>query len=187
MGCFALKIPPKHPIFKMVSRECPNKGGLDMRKNLAGSQARLHDGGTLQRTAVSVLFTMVILVAVACATFWQGLPEAVAKVGAADVAASMDLETVLQVTPEYAMMSRYSSDSRQYRILYRKSRLRVAAAAQWVGREMGYSAVSCSVSSYLPDITEHVTDILVNPRPDFCPVADLSGRPFTGDVISVRV
>lgn len=159
-----------------------------MRKNLAGSQVRLHDASSLQKTAVSVLFMMVILAAVVSATFWQGLPEAVAKAGTADMAAAaMDLATVMQVTPEYAMMSRYSSDSRQYRILYRKSRLRVAAAAQWVGREMGYSAVSCSVSSYLPDITERVADILVNPKPGFFPVADLSGMPFTGDVISVPV
>jgi len=158
-----------------------------MRKNLAGSQVRLHNASSLRQKGVSVLFMMVILAAVVSATLWQGLPVALAKAGTADLAAAMDLEAVLQVTPEYAMMSRYSSDSRQYRILYRKSRLRVAAAAQWVGREMGYNAVSCSVSSYLPDITERVADILVNPRPGFFPVADLSGMPFTGDVISVPV
>ncbi|MCK5557879.1 MAG: hypothetical protein KAJ01_05850, partial [Candidatus Hydrogenedentes bacterium] len=172
-------------------------GGMNMRQNLAKSQAEARKGAGLRRRGVLLVFSLVIVATIVSVMLWQQLPEVVVKARLwttdasrthhAYAVAAMDIEVVLQVTPEYRMMFRYGCDSPQYRILYRKARLKVAAAAQRVGREMGYSAVLCSPSSHLPDITGRVAVTLVNPSPDFCPVADLSGRPFTGDVISVRV
>ena len=172
-------------------------GGMNMKRNRTESQAKPHDGGCLRRRGVLLVFSLVIVATIVSVMLWRQLPEGVVKARLwttdasrthhAYAVAAMDIEVVLQVTPEYRMMFRYGYDSPQYRILYRKARLKVAAAAQRVGREMGYSAVLCSPSSHLPDITGRVAVTLVNPSPDFCPVADLSGRPFTGDVISVRV
>ena len=159
-----------------------------MSRTLAKSQVRSNNNKVcLRRRWAFLVSPIIVSAAIISATLWQRLPGAVAKGEASGADAAIHLEAVLQVTPEYRMMPRYGYDSPQYRILYRKARLRVTAAAQWVGREMGYSAVLCSSSSGLPDITRRVTATLVNPSPDFCPVADLSGRPFTGNVISVRI
>ena len=95
----------------------------------------------------------------------------------------MDVGAAMRVTPEFVIMSRCRSDTPQYRILNRKARLRVVAAAQYVAREEQYSSVLCSPASDLPDITTRVMSRLVNPSPDFLPVAQIMQRPFTGGVI----
>ena len=97
----------------------------------------------------------------------------------------MDVHAAIQVTPEYGIMSRCRADTPQYRILHRKARLRVVAAAQYVARSERYSSVLCSPSSDLPDITHRIMSTLAHPSPDFFPIAELSDRPFTGGVIPV--
>jgi len=98
--------------------------------------------------------------------------------------AAMDVVAAVQATPEYGIMSRCRADSPQYRILCRKARLRVVAAAQYVARKERYSSVLCAPSSELPDITQRVMSTLAHPSPDFLPVAQLTQRPFTGEVIA---
>lgn len=164
-------------------------GGLDMKRHRTESQAKPHDGKCSRGRDVLLVFSLVIVAAIVSVILWQRLPEVVAKdrVSLVDETAAMDIAAVLQVTPEYAMMAGYSYDSTQYRILHRKARLKVVAAAQHAARDMGYSAVLCWLSSDLPDITEHVAATLVSPSADFRAVADLSVGPFTGNLIHVPV
>ncbi len=153
------------------------------------SQAKPHDGKRLRGRGFLLVFSLVIVATIVSVMLWQRLPEVVAKgrMTLVDETAAMDIGAVLQLTPEYVMMSRYSYDSPQYRILHRKARLKVVAAAQHAAREMGYSAVLCWPSSDLPDITDWVAATLISPSADFRAVADLSTGPFTGNVISVPV
>jgi hypothetical protein len=128
-----------------------------------------------------------VVVAVLFATMLRK-PSAVATV--ADSAglgrvAAMNVHAAIQMTPEYGMISRCPADSPRYRILHRKARLRVVAAAQYVARKERYSSVVCSPSSGLPDITDRVMSTLAYPSPDFLPVAQITDRPFTGEVIAV--
>jgi|GEM_PF-3215074 len=101
----------------------------------------------------------------------------------ADTVAALDVETAMQVTPEYELMSRYPADSPQYRMLERKARLRVTAAAQYVARSERYGTVLSLPSSELQDITERVRSTMVTPSLDFFPVAVISTTPFTGDEV----
>jgi hypothetical protein len=133
------------------------------------------------------VFSLIIVATIVSATLWRRSPDAVAEAGPPDAAAAMNLNAVLQMTPEYVMMSRYAYGSQEYQLVYRKARLRVVAAAQWVGREMGLCVVVCSPSTDLPDVTGLVTARLISPSLDFCPVAKLTDRPFTGTVITVPV
>ena len=98
--------------------------------------------------------------------------------------AAVDVGAAIQVTPEYGRMPRCRADTPQYRILCRKARLRVVAAAQYVARKERYRSVLCSPSSELPDITHRVMSTLAHPSVDFLPVAQLTQRPFTGEVIA---
>lgn len=137
-----------------------------------------------RETACLLAFVMVVG-AVFCATMSRR-PSAVA--GEADPAgiermAAIDVGAAIRVTPEFVIMSRCRVDTPQYRILRRKARLRVVAAAQYVARKERYSSVLCSPSSGLPDITNRVMSRLVNPSPDFLPIAQITQRPFTGEVI----
>jgi len=133
------------------------------------------------------LVTLLVVVAVFFATMLCR-PSAVATVpDSADIyrVAAMNVHAAIQVTPEYGIMTRCPADSPRYRVLYRKARLKVVAAAQYVARKERYSLVLCSPSSELPDITHRVMSTLAHPRPDFFPIAELSDRPFTGEVIAV--
>jgi hypothetical protein len=160
-----------------------------MKRHRTESQAKPHDGKRLRWGGVLLVFSLVIVATIVSVILWQRLPEVVAKdrTPLVDETAAMDIGAVLQVTPEYVMMSRYSHDLPQYRILQRKARLKVVAAAQHAARDMGYSAVLCWLSSDLPDITEQVAATLVSPSADFRAVADLSVGPFTGNLIHVPV
>jgi hypothetical protein len=97
--------------------------------------------------------------------------------------AALDVEMAMQVTPEYQLMSRYPADSPQYRMLERKARLRVTAAAQYVARQEQYGTVLYLPSSEVQDITERVRWTMVTPALDFFPVAVISTTPFTGDEV----
>ena len=133
------------------------------------------------------LVTLLIVVSVFLATMLCR-PSAVATVpdstGVCRVAA-INVHAAIQVTPEYGIISRCPADSPRYRILYRKARLRVVAAAQYVARKEQYNSVLCSPSSELPDITESVMTTLAYPSLDFLPVAQITDRPFTGELIAV--
>jgi len=139
----------------------------------------------LGRETACLLAFLVVVGAVFCATLARR-PCAVA--GEADPAgiermAAIDVGAAIRVTPEFVIMSRCRADTPQYRILHRKARLRVVAAAQYVARKERYSSVLCSPTSDLPDITDSVMSRLVNPTPDFLPIAQITQRPFTGEVI----
>jgi hypothetical protein len=101
--------------------------------------------------------------------------------------ATIDVASALCATPEYRIMRRYGHDSDQHRILSRKARLRVTAAAQHVARDKGYGSVVCSPSSSLPDVTDRVISTIRTPNLSFDAVAQLSDRPFTGAVIPAVV
>jgi hypothetical protein len=100
-----------------------------------------------------------------------------------DTVAALDLDAATQVTPEYRMLSRCPADSPQYRMLQRKARLRVTAAAQYVAQREQYGTVFYLPSSEVQDITERVRSTMVTPTPDFLPVAVISTTPFTGDEV----
>ena len=156
-----------------------------MTKNHAKPSAKTEHVPHLGRQTVCLL-TFLAVVALFFATTLRR-PSAVATTpdaaGISSVAA-MDVGAAIQVTPEYGIMSRCRADTPQYRILRRKARLRVVAAAQYVARKERYSSVLCSPSSDLPDITHRVMSTLAHPSPDFFPVAQLTQRPFTGEVIA---
>ena len=167
-----------------------------MRKCLAKRQPKARSGAYLWRKAALLVTLLIVLGAVFSGTMLRRPSTAVEdSTWQADVpdlhdtdrVAAIDVDAVIQVTPEYAVMSRFPADSPEHRILHRKARLRVAAAAQYVARKQRYSAVLCSPSSSLPDITDCVMSRIVSPSLDFFPVAQLSDRPFTGGVILAGV
>jgi len=100
-----------------------------------------------------------------------------------DKVAALDIQRAMQVTPEYRILSRYPVDSPQHRMLERKARLRVTAAAQYVAQQERYGTVLCLPSSEVQDITERVRSTMVTPTLDFFPVAVISTTPFTGNEV----
>ena len=154
--------------------------------NTTGIRARLLQIAALVVLLLAVLATIVFRAPIrqepaATATSTEHARASVKR--DIDVVAALDVETAMQVTPEYRVLSRYPADSPQHRILSRKARLRVTAAAQYVARNEQYGTVLGSASSGLPDITPRVLSIMETPTLDFFPVAVLSHRPFTGEEI----
>jgi len=156
-----------------------------MTKNHAKPSAKAEHVPQFGRQTVCLLTFLVVVVLFFATTLRR--PSAVATMPDPAVissVAAMDVGAAIQVTPEYGIMSRCRADTPQYRILCRKARLRVVAAAQYVAREERYSSVVCSPSPDLPDITHRVMSTLAHPSPGFLPVAQLTQRPFTGEVIA---
>ena len=165
-------------------------GGSHVNKSLRKVPNRTRIGTALLQAAAGVMLLLAAVMAVASrmpmrhpATATSIEDGQALTAPTIDVVAALDVETAMEVTPEYRLMSCHPADSPQYRVLQRKARLRVTAAAQYVARQDQYKTVLCLPSSEVQDITERVRATMVTPNLDFFPVAELSTEPFTGEEV----
>ncbi len=167
-------------------------GGLNVNERLTNVPKTARLSGVLLQAAAGMILLLVALAVVATRTPMRQSARATTgsiehvsgSVGRnVDAVATLDVATAMQVTPEYRLLSRSPADSPQYRVLQRKARLRVTAAAQYVAREEQYGTVLCVPSSELQDITDRVRATMVTPNLDFFPVAVISTTPFTGEEV----